>query len=242
MSRKYQRLTHTEVPPARTPSSGTVIPHKPTFHQSLGAWIVHAMIRTIETTLRYRWEDRSGCFENPPVGHQFIYCVWHNRLALCMKAYFGYAKIRTRTHGLAAMVSASRDGGFLTGEKKFGVQPVRGSTSRRGQQALLELTRWARRGYDVGITPDGPRGPRYVVQAGVISLAQITGLPIIPVSYRLSWKIRLKSWDQFQIPLPFSRCEMIYGKAIQVPREASADQRELFRQELEKQLREISGD
>jgi lysophospholipid acyltransferase (LPLAT)-like uncharacterized protein len=65
----------------------------------------------------------------------------------------------------------------------FGVQPVRGSTSRRGPQALLELTTWAERGYDLTITPDGPRGPCYQVQEGVMSLAQVTGLPMVPVAF-----------------------------------------------------------
>ena len=65
------------------------------------------------------------------------------------------------------------------------MQPVRGSTSRRGPQALLELTSWSERGYDLAITPDGPRGPCYVVQDGIMSLAQLTGLPILPVSYHL---------------------------------------------------------
>ena len=84
---------------------------------------------------------------------------------------------------MAAMVSASKDGGFLASILEcFGVQPVRGSSSRRGPQALLELTGWAERGYDLAITPDGPRGPRYVVQEGIIALAQVTGLPIVPAS------------------------------------------------------------
>ena len=120
-----------------------------------------------------------------------IYCVWHNRLALCLEVYYGYVKKRNQTPGMAAMVSASKDGALLAAIlERFKVQPVRGSTSRRGPQALLELTGWAERGYDLAITPDGPRGPRYVVQEGIMSLAQITGLPIIPVSYHLSWKIQ----------------------------------------------------
>jgi lysophospholipid acyltransferase (LPLAT)-like uncharacterized protein len=122
------------------------------------------------------------------------------------------------------------------------VQPVRGSSSRRGPQALLELTGWAERGYDLAITPDGPRGPRYVVQEGVMGLAQVTGLPIIPASYHLSWKVQAKSWDRFQIPLPFSRCEMVFGKPVRVPREASDAEREALRQQLERTLKEISRD
>ena len=136
------------------------------------------------------------------------------------------------------MVSASKDGGFLTGILEcFTVQPVRGSSSRRGAQALLELSTWAERGYDLAITPDGPRGPCYVVQEGVMSLAQLTGLPIVPVSYSVNWKIRVKSWDRFQIPLPFARCEMIYAKPIWVPREATDAEREKLRlQVLETEL------
>ena len=110
-----------------------------------------------------------------------IYCVWHNRLALCLVPYFGYVKKRNQTPGMAALVSASKDGAFLAGILEcFGVQPVRGSSSRRGPQALLELTSWAERGYDLAITPDGPRGPRYVVQEGVIGAGAGHRLPDHP--------------------------------------------------------------
>jgi hypothetical protein len=122
------------------------------------------------------------------------------------------------------------------------VQPVRGSSSRRGPQALLELTTWSERGYDLAITPDGPRGPCYVVQEGIMSLAQLTGLPIMPVSYHLNWKIRVKSWDRFQVPLPFSRCDVFFEKPIRVPRGASDAEREGLRQQLERTLRAISQD
>jgi hypothetical protein len=220
---------------ARSKGRGVVVAHKPKWHQRLAAWLVFA-------TLRYRRDDRSG-FINMPRPGPAIYCVWHNRLALCMPAYFDYVKKRNQTPGMAAMVSASRDGGFLTGILEcFNVQPVRGSSSRRGPQALLELTTWAERGYDLAITPDGPRGPVYVVQEGVMSLAQLTGRPIMPVSYSLNWKIRVKSWDRFQIPLPFSRCEMIYAKPIYVPREATDAEREQLRLQLETELRAISRD
>src|SRR4029077_17081604 len=183
---------------------GVVVPHRPRWHQRLGAWLVYSFLRALAGTLRYRWHDRSGCLDGDP-SEPVIFCVWHNRLALSMRAYFGYAKKRTRRVGMAAMVSASRDGGFLTAIWEAShAQPVRGSSSRRGPQALLELTTWAERGYDLAITPDGPRGPCYEVQEGIMSLAQLTGLPILPVSYSLSWKIRAGSWDRFQIPLPFS--------------------------------------
>jgi lysophospholipid acyltransferase (LPLAT)-like uncharacterized protein len=231
---------------ARTPrkkrSSGIVVPHAPRWYQRLAAWLIFLVIRAVSATLRYRWDDRSSHFDGEASGPS-IYCVWHNRLVLSMTAYYGYARKRNPTHGMAALVSASKDGGFLAAILEcFRVYPVRGSSSRRGPQALLELTTWAERGYDLAITPDGPRGPCYVVQEGVMSLAQVTGLPIVPCSYHLQWKLRINSWDRFQIPLPFSRCEMYLEEPVRVPREASDAEREALRQQLEQKLKAISRD
>jgi lysophospholipid acyltransferase (LPLAT)-like uncharacterized protein len=226
---------------ARDPG-GVVVPHEPRWYQRLAAWLIFAAVRAVSATLRYSWNDRSGHFDAPAPGPA-LYCVWHNRLVLSMAMYYGYIRRRSQTPGLAVMISASKDGGFLSAIlENFKVQPVRGSSSRRGPQALLELTTWAERGYDLAITPDGPRGPCYVVQPGVMSLAQITGLPVIPCSFNLRWKIRLKSWDRFQIPLPFSRCEMVLGKPILVPREAADAERGALRERLQARLREISKD
>src|SRR6185437_8937636 len=119
---------------------------------------------------------------------------------LCTEAYRRYAQQRRMGKGMAGLVSASKDGAFLAAIlERFKIQPVRGSSSRRGSQALLELTSWAEVGYDLAITPDGPRGPKYTVQPGAMSLAQLTGLPIVPFGFHAHWKIQLKSWDAFQI-------------------------------------------
>jgi hypothetical protein len=225
----------------RRRSTGIVVPHAPRWYQRAGAWAVVALVRTVSATLRYEWVDPARTFEPPAIG-QAIFCVWHNRLALTMKAYFGYARNHRPSPGMAGLVSASRDGGFLAAIlEAFGVQPVRGSTSRRGPQALLELTGWAEKGYDLAITPDGPRGPRYVVQDGVMSLAQVTGLPIVPFSFQCAWKIRARSWDRFQVPLPFSKCRMVVGAPLRVPRDLSQAQRETLRRQLEETLKSISG-
>lgn len=223
-------------------TSGVVIPHLPRWYQRFVASLIALLVRAVSATLRYRWVDRSGYFSGPPPGAT-IYCVWHNRLALSMAAYYRYLKIHNTTQGLAAMVSASKDGGLLAAILEcFEVQPVRGSSSRRGPQALLELTTWAARGYDLALTPDGPRGPRYEVQEGVMSLAQVTGLYVIPCSWNLGWKLQLKSWDGFQIPLPFSRCEMIFEKPLRISREATDAERETLRRQLETTLTDISKD
>lgn len=221
--------------------SGVVIPNSPTFSQRIGAWIVWAALSSIAATLRYRVRDPHGFLKRKDIS-QAIYCIWHNRLALCMKLYFAFGKHRSES-GMAGLVSASKDGAFLAAIlQDFGIRPVRGSSSRRGPQALLELKTWAERGYDLAITPDGPRGPRYVVQDGAMSLAQITSLPAVPVSYFLKWKIQIKSWDGFQIPLPFSICEITAGKILRVPRDISDAERESLRQQLETEMRAITRD
>lgn len=228
--------------PRKRRAGGLVVPHQPRWYQRLAAWLVVALVRTVAATLRYSWRDESG-YLNGSASGPAIYCTWHNRLALSMRAYHSYAKKRNSTAGMAALVSASKDGGFLAAILEyFNVQPVRGSSSRRGPQALLELTTWAGRGYDLAITPDGPRGPCYHVQEGVMSLAQVTSLPIIPFSYHARWKLRVKSWDRFVIPLPFSRCEMVLGKAMTVPREITDEQREEQRLRLEEAMRKLAKD
>jgi lysophospholipid acyltransferase (LPLAT)-like uncharacterized protein len=234
--------THLMSKPPKPQSSGIVVPHKPKWYHRLAARLIYVVTRAISVTIRYEWRDTTGLIKDP--GRQpAIFCVWHNRLALCLEVYRLYVRGVGREARMAAMVSASKDGGLLARVLELnGVQPVRGSTSRRGRQALLELITWSERGYDLAITPDGPRGPCYVVQDGVISLAQISGLPIVPVSYRLKWKICVKSWDRFQIPLPFTRCHVSLTEPIRVPRDASEEEREKLRQDLEQRLRSITLD
>lgn len=213
-----------------------VVPFSPSASQRLLAWGVFLVERLVTVSLRCRWRDDSGLArvrERGPV----IFCLWHNRLAISMLVH------RRHPRKLAALVSASKDGALLAAVLgRFGVEQVRGSSSRRGPQALLELSRHAERGYDLAVTPDGPKGPRYTVQHGAIALAQVTGLPIIPVTCNTRWKLALKSWDQFQIPLPLSRCELILRKPILVSREADETGREARRRELQASLCQASHD
>ncbi len=98
------------------------------------------------------------------------------------------------------------------------------------------------REYSLVMLPDGPRGPVYQIQEGIIYLAQLTGRPIIPISNFARWKIRLRSWDRFQIPLPFARCHAYHGEAIWVPREATEAQRDQIRARLEAAMSAITKD
>jgi lysophospholipid acyltransferase (LPLAT)-like uncharacterized protein len=229
-------------PRAKARKSGVIVPHKARWHQRLAAVLIGLFIRVVTVTIRFRLDDRPRAFNGAP-GEKFIFAVWHNRLALCLMLYRRYAVRSEPDRRMAAIVSASRDGGMLARIlEHFNVEPVRGSSSRRGGQALREMVSCAERGCDLGITPDGPRGPCYQVQEGVISTAQLTGLPIVPASYHLNWKIRLKSWDRFQVPLPFARCEVTVGKIMRVPRETTDAEREEFRKQLEAEMRRITRD
>ena len=234
-------VTPMQKPPAPK-VSGVVVPHPLKWHQRLAAAVIYGLIRAMSATIRYEWRDTSGLLSIDK-DQSVIFCIWHNRLSLCLEVYRVFLRDIQRPCKLAAMVSASKDGGLLARVlEHYGVQPVRGSTSRRGRQALLELVGWAERGYDLAITPDGPRGPCYTIQEGVIALAQVTGRPVLPVSYHLTWKIRLKSWDRFQIPLPFTKCLMHLTPPIYVPRDATDADREELRKEVEQRLKSVTVD
>jgi lysophospholipid acyltransferase (LPLAT)-like uncharacterized protein len=218
------------------------VPQKAKWHQQLAAALVYGLIRCLAATIRFELEDRSGLFKGA-LREKIIFSTWHNRLALSLMIYRRYVVRVDPERRLAAMVSASRDGGLLARVlEHFSVEPVRGSSSRRGPQALREMISWSERGYDLAITPDGPRGPCYQVQDGVISTAQLTGLPIMPVSYHLNWKFRPKSWDRFQVPLPFARCRIRTGEIVRVPREATESERETLRQRLDETMKAITED
>jgi hypothetical protein len=222
--------------------SGVVVPRQATWQQRLAAILICILIRTVGVTIRFQLADPFNLLSKAP-GEKLIFVFWHNRLALVAILRQRYMLRFAPERRMAGMVSASRDGGLLARVlEHFDIEPVRGSSSRRGGQALREMVSWAESGYDLAITPDGPRGPCYTVQEGVISTAQLTGLPIVPVSYHLNWKIRPNSWDRFQIPLPFARCEITVGKIMRVPREASDAEREELRKRLEAELRAITRD
>lgn len=218
--------------------SGIVVPQRLKWHQEVLAFVIFAAIKVFSATWRVKLKA-----EKPDIPGPIIFCLWHNRLALCMQAYEKFGVKYWPAPGLAALISASKDGALLARILSyFGVTAVRGSSSRRGRQALLELTTQLEEGCNAAITPDGPKGPKYTVQPGVIALAQITGAAILPVSMKIHGKWQAKSWDGFQVPWPFARCEIFVNTPVKVPREAEDAERESLRQELEKRLREITFD
>ncbi len=164
-------------------------------------FVIGSFIRLLTKTLRVRITDDSGLLSDPPE-HGLIWMFWHNRMLIVPSLYSRYTR---KFRQAAVLTSASRDGAMLAAVmRRFGLQAVRGSSSRRGAQALIECRRLLKQNYYIGITPDGPRGPLYQMQPGVVQLARLCGVPIVPVTveYEKAW--RLKSWDRFFIPHPFS--------------------------------------
>lgn len=167
---------------------------------------------------------------------QIICAFWHNRTLLLPFIY----RYEMRLTRLVAMVSRSRDGQFLADFlHRFGFCSIRGSTSTGGTGTFVQATRIARQGYDIAIAPDGPRGPRCQVQPGIIKLAQMTSLPIMPVSYQVSIRRELHSWDRFIIPLPFAKVAFEMAPAITVPRRSRQKGLEQARKRLENRLIEL---
>ena len=194
------------------------------------------ILRLLFLTLRLDFQDRTGFTKNilrSPV----IMCFWHNRILGITLAFIRQYPAKTRK-GVHVLTSASRDGEILAqlvGE--FGMAAVRGSSSRRGSRALRELVGLAGSGCDIAITPDGPRGPRYSFGPGAISLAQLTTASIAPVHARFSSCLRIKTWDGFIIPLPFSKVSVTVDNPIRVPRELTDEEFEAMRSRVETLLR-----
>lgn len=208
-------------------------PQQPRLLDRMGGTLLSILIKGLASTVRFEFDDPHQAGKLIPA----VFCIWHNRLSLCLEVLTRYLRRFHQDRKLGVLVSASNDGALLSVVlKSYGVHPVRGSSSRRGSQAMKELITLQRKGYDLALTPDGPRGPKYKVQGGVISLGQLTGNSIVPVSLNYSSKWTLNSWDAFQIPKPFSKCQVCFGKPIQVARDASPEDREALIQQLEGQL------
>jgi len=171
-------------------------------------------------TLRYEIDDRANVLGKPVAGN-YIAALWHNRLLLIS---FVLKKFFPDRPG-AGLISASRDGDLIAdATQRFGFDVVRGSSSRMGATALLELSEILASGRDVLLTPDGPRGPAYELGPGVIFLAQKTGVPVVPVNMEYSSCWRVKSWDRFIIPKPFSKVRVIIGPPQQIRPTSTAEE------------------
>jgi lysophospholipid acyltransferase (LPLAT)-like uncharacterized protein len=198
----------------------------------LARWLIAFGFRLLQLwgrTLRYEIDDRTGIVGRP-VTENYIGALWHNRLLafpLVLRRFF------PERHG-AALISASRDGDLLADAvQRFGYDVVRGSSSRLGASAILQLTQVLASGRDVVITPDGPRGPAYELGPGIIFLAQKSGASVVPMNLEYSRCWRLGSWDRFIVPPPFAKVRVLINRPHRVGPTATPEEFEAERLALQ---------
>ena len=166
----------------------------------------------------------------------FIVCFWHGRLGMLACAW------TWKDHPFRMLLSAHRDGRLIgTIVAHFGITSIDGSTQRGGTQALRELIKALRKGETIGITPDGPRGPGQVASLGVITLAKLAQVDMIPITFSTSRHKRLNTWDRFHLALPFGRGVFAWGKPISPPLSGDEAEMERVRHQLETQMTELQN-
>ena len=201
---------------------------------TVGGWIVKILC----STLRFRVKDPAG-FLQMPYTVKMTGIFWHNRLFIIPWFYSHYMSRRDCPRHSKALTSASKDGEILAAFlARFDIGAIRGSSSRRGAVAMLEMVRTAEEGYDIAITPDGPRGPKYQLNPGVVTLAQKANIPILPISVFYSRYWELKSWDAFQIPKPFATVDVTLYPLEKMPETDTPEAFEAQRARIEKIMRE----
>ena len=195
------------------------------------SWLLRGLFGTLRPEYVQRQLEQQAQGGRGPI----LFAFWHGRMLYLLKLY------ECLGARVTVLVSQSRDGELVAQLLScFGYQTTRGSTSCGGVRGLLAIVNKVRTGMNAAFTPDGPRGPRFQVQPGLVMVAKRTGAPILPMTYGAQWKRVLASWDAFVLPLPFSRVVVVYGEPIYVPADASAADLEAKRREVEASLRRIT--
>jgi lysophospholipid acyltransferase (LPLAT)-like uncharacterized protein len=198
---------------------------------SVFSFLAASYIRLVGGTSRILWVNRAIRDQLEATKNGFIYAFWHGRQAFLVYLHRG--------DHLYTMISRSRDGEIIARVcQAFRLGAVRGSSSRHGREAFLEMKRLVDTGNRVAFTPDGPRGPLREVHQGVLVMARATGRPIVPVAYgaRRRWVFK-GSWDEYVVPKPFNRIVMVYGAPVHV---GPSDDLTLKASELKSALDEVS--
>lgn len=191
--------------------------------------IVYLMQYTTSATVASKVENEEQLAELKKSGKSIIFAFWHGQL--WFPAYY------FKNRGYVGLASQSRDGGYISSVlNKLGWEMVRGSTSSGGARSLLKLIKKLKKGNDIAITPDGPRGPKHHAQPGIIYLAQKTNSVIIPGGLAFSKRKAFNSWDEFEIPFPFSKVALFFGNPIEVDEDISKDDVNYYKNKVETEL------
>lgn len=180
-------------------------------------------------SLKIEWVGEENLKEIRQRKGKVLYAFWHGRMLILAYTHRGQKN--------QVLSSRHRDGQTSARIiQRLGFGTVWGSTTHGGVEALLQMANKVREGYDIAITPDGPKGPAFKAQPGTVFVARESGVPIIPITNSAQRRWTLKSWDGFIIPKPFSRAVVFIGKPIYVPAELSKKELDLKSKELEENL------
>jgi lysophospholipid acyltransferase (LPLAT)-like uncharacterized protein len=193
-------------------------------------WVIHLYIRIVYAT--NRWTVENG--EVPPrllnEGRSFIAAFWHGRLMMIPMSW-------QRLAPMHMLISAHRDGRIIADAVSyFGIDSINGSSRRGGSSALRTMLKRLEAGECVGITPDGPRGPAMVASSGIVNVARLAGVPIVPVVFATSRHRVLHTWDRFYLGLPFGRGAFLWGEPIEIARDLDPDGIEAARLSVEERM------
>lgn len=196
------------------------------------AMLGYRVVAALGATLRWRTEGLEHFESITRSGRQPVMAFWHGRILTA--TYF------FRRRGIVVITSENFDGEWIAGIiERFGYGTARGSSSRGGRRALLQLRRDMAAGHPAGFTVDGPRGPARVAQPGAVWLAKATGNPVLPFHLEADRYWELGSWDRTQIPKPFATVRLVVGEPLEVPADADDARIEVARLELETRLRSL---
>jgi lysophospholipid acyltransferase (LPLAT)-like uncharacterized protein len=185
----------------------------------LAGWLGYLIVALLGGSLRWEVHGRHNYDEAVRRGKQYIITFWHREIIPAVWFW--------RKEHIVVMVSQNFDGEIISRViNMFGASTARGSSSRGGVRVLAEVVKMVRGGWQATVTPDGPRGPRFVAKPGVVQLARLSGASILcfHIVPRKSWSLR-KSWDQTEFPKPFARTAIFIAPPIEVPR--GADEKQL---------------
>jgi lysophospholipid acyltransferase (LPLAT)-like uncharacterized protein len=194
----------------------------------------YLLIRLIGSTVRFRVEGWEHWEEAARDGGLPVYTFWHDRIFLATHFW--------RARRIVVMTSRSFDGEYIARFiQRFGYGATRGSSTRGGVGALVEMARLVRAGCPAAFTIDGPKGPRHEAKMGAVLLAKKTGRPVLPFTVNAERFWEVPSWDRFQIPKPFTRAVVRIAPPIRVPPDADDESLNARRDELQRALDALDG-
>ncbi len=203
--------------------------------RAVACWLAALYIRLVHATGRWRILGDQAVERLADEGRPFVVCLWHGRMLMMPYAW-------SRADQVHMLISSHIDGQLIAQTiRHFGAKTIAGSSSKGGGGAIRAMLKTLKDRQWVGITPDGPRGPRMRAAAGIVQLARLAGVPIFPVTFGADRCWTLRSWDRFMIPLPLARGVFIWGPPIEVPRHADPAAQERARRQVEDGLNTITA-